>query len=112
MLKLQHKYAVAPSSYAVYMGIESMGERIRERRLAKGMTQLDLANAVGVTESAVSQWELGGTKNIKLDNFLRLLDVLDVTHTYLVHGTAGAPRLPDPSPSSQSCRHRRVSRRG
>ena len=38
-----------------------LGCAIRARRQKLGMRQLDLACAVGVTKSAVSQWELGET---------------------------------------------------
>ena len=38
-----------------------LGCAIRARRQELGMRQLDLARAVGVTKSAVSQWELGET---------------------------------------------------
>ena len=38
-----------------------LGCAIRARRLELGMRQLDLACAVGVTKSAVSQWERGET---------------------------------------------------
>ena len=38
-----------------------LGCAIRARRLELGMGQLDLARSVGVTKSAVSQWERGET---------------------------------------------------
>lgn len=34
-------------------------ERIREARLARGMTAIDLATSVGVTRQAISKYELG-----------------------------------------------------
>ena len=36
---------------------QSMGEMIAERRKAQGMTQLELAQKMGVTDKAVSKWE-------------------------------------------------------
>ena len=33
-------------------------ERIREARLARGMTTIDLATSVGVTRQAISKYEL------------------------------------------------------
>ena len=71
--------------------METMGERIRLRREGQALTQAQLAKLVGVTKGAVSQWELGGTKNIKLVTFLKLVEVLHTTHDYLVSGaTPGA----------------------
>lgn len=68
-----------------------MGERIRQRREGQGLTQAQLAKQIGVTKGAVSQWELGGTKNIKLVTFLKLVEVLHTTADYLVAGaTPGA----------------------
>jgi transcriptional regulator with XRE-family HTH domain len=39
-----------------------IGKFIREERLKRGWTQLSLAKAVGVTKSAVAQWELGQSR--------------------------------------------------
>ena len=36
-----------------------MPKRIKQMRFAKGMTQTDLAKAVGVSQQAVSNWENG-----------------------------------------------------
>jgi transcriptional regulator with XRE-family HTH domain len=46
-----------------------------------------LATLVGVTKGAVSQWELGGVKNVKLETFLKLVEVLATTAEYLVSGS-------------------------
>lgn len=71
--------------------MESMGDRIRQLRIAQGYTQPELAKLVGVTKSAVSQWEGDSTKNIKLDVFLRLCEVLRTDPRYLVWGPARSP---------------------
>ena len=36
---------------------QTLGARIAELRKAKNMTQLELANQMGVTDKAVSKWE-------------------------------------------------------
>jgi transcriptional regulator with XRE-family HTH domain len=88
MLDFQVKDAIRDVPYAIRM--ETIGDRIRQCRNARGMTQLELAEAVGVTKGAVSQWELGGTKNVKLSTFLRLVEVLHTTAEYLVSGQTPA----------------------
>lgn len=39
--------------------LEAIGARIREMRLAKGITQRDFAKAVGVTQCMIWMWETG-----------------------------------------------------
>ena len=34
--------------------------RLKELRIAAGLTQVDLAKAVGVTQGTVAEWERGG----------------------------------------------------
>lgn len=70
--------------------METIGDRIKRRRLEQGMTQLQLAQIAGVTKGAVSQWELGGTKNLKLEVFLKVCEALHTTPEYLVSGTTSA----------------------
>lgn len=48
---------------------------LKEKRIAAGMTQLDVAKAVGVTEQAYRQWERGAM-NPNEENAKRLDDVL------------------------------------
>lgn len=68
-----------------------MGDRIRVLRESKGWTLEELASRLSrrgtkVSLSAISQWERGETKNIKLLTFLALVQELGTTHEYLVHG--------------------------
>ena len=37
-------------------------ERLKELRVAKGLSQMQLAQAVGVSQSAIAKWELGKTE--------------------------------------------------
>jgi DNA-binding transcriptional regulator YiaG len=67
---------------------ENLGTRIRTLREAGGLTQMDLALAIGVTQAALSAWETGNSLNLKLQTFLRILDVLGVAEPeYLIRGT-------------------------
>lgn len=71
--------------------METMGDRIKMLREAKGLTQEQLGKLVGVSKAAVSQWELGQAQNIKLETFLTLLNVLGVKYEYLIYGPNRAP---------------------
>ena len=84
MLELNVQHSAQMKPYASSM--ETMGDRIRYLRGVKGYSQTELADLVGVTKSAVSQWELGQTANIKLQTFLRLCDALGARAEYLIFG--------------------------
>lgn len=83
--------------------METMGERIKRLREASNLTQPELGEAVGVSRSAVAQWEDGSTENIKLQIFLRLCEVLNTDPHYLVWG----PERVDPL-SRQGTKVRRI----
>lgn len=73
----------------------SQGERIREARQAKGLTQQDLADALGVQRAAVSQWEKDQTSPTN-DKLAKLSEMLSVDVQHLVTGTRRLPvaRIP------------------
>lgn len=81
--EVKHACAEAALSYST---METMGERIRQLRLAKQWTQQELGDRVGVSRAAVAQWESGETKNIKNVTFRRLVRELGTTEDYLVFG--------------------------
>ena len=59
------------------------GEKIRQARLAKGMSQSDLAAALGVTKPAISRYELG-QRHLSPDQLAAMSGVLDVSITDLL----------------------------
>ena len=61
------------------------GARIRVARQALGMTQDDLARAVGVSRSAVAQWETDRAGQVR-GNLSRVAAVLGVSVGYLIQG--------------------------
>jgi DNA-binding transcriptional regulator YiaG len=85
MLESHFKDAVGRIPYAS-CGMETMGQRIKRLRESRGWSQSNLADMVGVTVSAVSQWELDQTENVKLVPFLRLAKVFETDPYYLVFG--------------------------
>jgi DNA-binding XRE family transcriptional regulator len=78
------KDGLLEESYPNYM--ETMGDRIKQLRQAKGWTQEQLGTRLGVTKVAVSQWETGGTSNVRLKTFLALAEELGTTPHYLIFG--------------------------
>jgi transcriptional regulator with XRE-family HTH domain len=59
--------------------------RIRAVRRERGLTQDELADQVGVSRSAVAQWETGRTGQIT-GNLSRIAGILDVGVEYLMYG--------------------------
>ena len=58
---------------------------IRDIRRAHGMTQKDLADMLGMTPNAVSQWE-NGVRNPSLENVKRLAEILHCTTDDILKG--------------------------
>ena len=66
---------------------ESVGTRIRDFRRERGWTQDDLAQATGVSRSAVAQWETDRAGQIR-GNITRIADALGISVEVLLHGAA------------------------
>lgn len=66
--------------------METLAERIIARRRELGLQQSHLAEVAGVSESAVSQWEKGKTKNLKLEHLFAIADALKVHARWLALG--------------------------
>lgn len=65
---------------------DSVGGRIRALRRERGLTQDDLAAAVGVSRSAVAQWETDRAGQIR-GNLARIASVLGASVEFLIMGT-------------------------
>ena len=61
------------------------GERIREKRREHNLSQYDLADLVGVSQSAIALWERDQTM-ISPGNLQCLADALDTTPAYITLG--------------------------
>lgn len=57
--------------------------KIREARRAKGWTQKDLADRMGLTQQAIQRYE-AGARNIRASVLRQLSETLDVTISYLL----------------------------
>ncbi len=82
---MTHPIGLLASSGDVAAGV---GERIRDSRRARGMTQADLADAVGVSRSAVAQWETDRAGQVR-GNLVRIAGALGVSVQFLLDGNVG-----------------------
>ena len=75
--------------------LKTVGERIREQRLSRGLEQAPVAKAASITVSALSQIENNITKQPKPETLFRIADALGSEARYLVfgHNNRVAPTL-------------------
>ena len=71
---------------------EGAATRIREARRSLGLTQDELARRVGVSRSAIAQWETDRTGQVRA-NLARVAAVLGVSIGYLITGESDAGRI-------------------
>lgn len=62
----------------------SIGEKIKQARIAKGYTQEELGKLIGVQKSAVAKYEKGRVVNIKRSVLSKISKVLDIPPVELV----------------------------
>lgn len=63
---------------------KSIGKVLKERRIKQGLTQLDVAKAIGVAEGTISRWESGNIKNMKRDKIAGLSKVLNISPAFIM----------------------------
>ena len=66
------------------MAENSMAKKIKELRLARGLTLEQVATIVGVGKSTVRKWETGMIANMRRDKIAALANALGVTPEYLM----------------------------
>jgi transcriptional regulator with XRE-family HTH domain len=66
-----------------------MGARLRVARKRRKLTGEQLGQRIGVSKSAISQWEKDAALPA-LENLVALCEVLDVSADYLLRGTDSA----------------------
>lgn len=64
-----------------------VGEKIRNARLAKGMTQEELGKALGKQKAAIAKYEKGIVVNIKRSTLQKMADVLGIAPSELIFET-------------------------
>lgn len=75
-----------------------IGQKIRLARLQRGLSLQALGNLVGVSRSAVHQWETGQVTNITVDHRIKLGEALGMPISDLLppHATAGEVTIRNP----------------
>src|SRR3978361_1403477 len=74
-------------SYTNFMNTpQDIGARIRVARRERGLTQDELADRVGVSRSAVAQWETGRTGQVT-GTLSRIARVLEGKLEYILYGS-------------------------
>lgn len=76
-----------------------LGARIKAAREARGLTQPELGKIVGVSKSAVNQWENGVVQNLKLPNLFALAQAVGKDPRELVFGEAQEHRVAESRPA-------------
>ena len=62
----------------------NIGDKIRQARINKGMTQEQLGNALGVQKSAIAKYEKGRVVNIKRSTLKKMSDILGIAPSELI----------------------------
>lgn len=78
-----------------------IGQKIKEARLQKGLTQEELGNIVGVQKSAIAKYESGRVVNIKRSTLQKLAVALNLR---------GADLVIENNPKEAATLHARVLR--
>lgn len=69
--------------------METLGQRIERLRKERNLSQQQVADAAKVSRVAVTKWESGATKNLKLENLLAMCDLFGVPAESLISGDDG-----------------------
>lgn len=64
----------------------TFGEKIKNARRAKGLTQEKLGEILGVQKSAIAKYENGRVVNIKRETLLHIIDVLELNANDFLNG--------------------------
>lgn len=59
------------------------GERLKQARIRKGLSQQQLADMIGVSKVSISEYE-NGNRIPLLENFIQLIDILELSADYLL----------------------------
>lgn len=66
------------------METKTIGERIKELRMSRRITQEDLGELLGVKKAAIQKYENGGIVNLKIDTVENLAKIFNVSPSYIM----------------------------
>lgn len=81
-----------------------INQKIKDRRLEIGLTMLQVAKKVGVSEATISRWESGDIANMRRDKIVSLANALRVPPSFIMDNTESP--MYDSSPFSKSYNHK------
>ncbi len=87
MLYIEYKNRKGDEKMALDYSV--IGQRIKQARLAKNMTQEDLAEMIDISVAFLSRVERGNS-HINLKRLNQLCGLLDVTEGYLLNGASNS----------------------
>ena len=69
--------------------LQEIGKRIKQARQAKGISQMELAEAVGISVSFLSNIEVG-RQSMNIRTLIAISDTLDVSTDWILHNDTRA----------------------
>lgn len=87
-----------------------VGERIRNLRTSKGLTQEELGNILGVTKVTIQKYENGQIKNFKTDIIKKLTNYFGVPPVNFIYDYGEIPDYSKPAIESFYIRISKIDR--
>lgn len=75
----------------------TLGKRIAQLRMQRGISQIELAEQLAVSRQAISKWETDGSVP-ELEKLIQLSEIFDVTLDELIKGEGAQTPPPAPAP--------------
>ncbi len=76
--------AVVSDSYQKEVCFLDIKDKLKNRRKELGLTMLELAQKVGVSEATISRWESGDIANMRRDKIVLLANALQVSPSFIM----------------------------
>ena len=70
-----------------------IGNRIKQLRHEKGLTQEELGKRLGVQKAAVQKWESGAVKNLKRETLKKLSEIFEVSPAVFIESYDERPNI-------------------
>ena len=74
-----------------------VGDRIRDLRVSRGLTQEELGNILGVTKGAIQKYENGQIRNFKSDTIKKLTNYFGVPPVNFIYDSGKVPDYSEPA---------------